>query len=57
MSFRFITPVPFASRVKSWLVPEVIFVPAPVKVNNPVEVMAPELIVPILVRLPVLSIL
>lgn len=57
MSLRFITPLPLATKVRSSSVPVVMSVATPLKVRVPVEVIAPEEIVPILVRLPVESIL
>lgn len=52
-----ISPVPFGARVKFSLVPVVISVTTPEKVSVPVVVIAPDEIVPMLVKLPEESIL
>lgn len=54
---RTICPVPFGDRVRSSLFPVVISVATPLKVNVPVEVIAPEEIVPIFTKFPTESIL
>ncbi len=56
-SLSTIWPDPFATRVKSSLLPVVISVETPLKIRVPVVVIAPELIVPIFERLPDASIL
>ena len=55
--FNTICPVPFGVKVKSSLDPVVISVETPLKVSVPVVVIAPDAIVPILLRLPDASIL
>ncbi len=54
---KIISPDPFGVSVKSSFVPVVMSVPTPLKVRVPVVVIAPELTVPIFVRLPDASIL